>query len=56
MLPVIGMMQHVIGVMLPGVGLMHGNNASYCRVSNPCWGLYNCLDGYSKYLRTFTTE
>jgi hypothetical protein len=20
-----------------------------------CWGLYNCLDGYSKYLRTFTT-
>jgi hypothetical protein len=21
-----------------------------------CWGLYNCLDGYSKYLRTFTTE
>jgi hypothetical protein len=35
MLPVIGMMQHVIGVMLPGVGLMHGNNASYCRVSNP---------------------
>ena len=19
----------------------------------PCWGLYNCLDGYSKYLRTF---
>ena len=20
-----------------------------------CWGLYNCLDGYSKYLRTFIT-
>ena len=20
-----------------------------------CWGLYYCLDGYSKYLRTFTT-
>ena len=31
-----------------------GDNAANWRIA--CWGLYNCLDGYSKYLRTFTTE
>ena len=25
-------------------------------VLSPCWGLYNCLDRYSKYLRTFECD
>jgi hypothetical protein len=42
--------------LLHGGRIMDGGDGSSCGnggIGTECWGLYNCLDRYSRYLRTF---